>query len=108
MRARFPWRVYGWVLAGIVVLAIAPVLSAFIAGGIASANDCTLNEGSIHTCMIAGSDWGNALYTMFVMGWLGMLTLPLGAMAILALVLVLSAHQVLWRRRKPRLPHRGD
>jgi hypothetical protein len=49
------------------------------AGLIASHYGCQLDEGSVHTCVIAGKDRGSILYTLGMMGWFMIATLPIGA-----------------------------
>ena len=85
----------------IVLFAAAPLLSAFLAGGIASALGCTLNEGGVSPCLFMGTDIGETLTVMFVLGWLAFETLPLGLFA-LAIWLVVAGMVVLirWRRRR--------
>jgi di/tricarboxylate transporter len=98
-RRRFPWLVYVLLLLLIVLVALAPVISVALAGFIAEANGCDLDEGSIHPCMVNGEDVGGTLYTMFVLGWFMLATLPMGAMALLVLLLALVVH-LLWRHRR--------
>ncbi|EKF19003.1 hypothetical protein [Nitratireductor pacificus] len=62
----------------IVLLASLPIISVLIATLIAGSTDCTLNEGNIHPCVVAGVDLGGMLNTMFVLGWLMLMTIPLG------------------------------
>lgn len=71
----------------ILALALSPVLSVMTASAIASLAGCRLDEGSVHPCMVAGFDMGETLYTLFVLGWLGLVTLPLGAVALLGWIL---------------------
>ncbi|WP_284343587.1 hypothetical protein [Devosia nitrariae] len=99
-RRRFPWIVYVLVLVLILAFALSPVASVAIAGWLAEANGCDLDEGSIHVCMIGDGDWGPTLYTMFVMGWFMLATLPMGAMGLAIWLLVLVAHYLVWRRRQ--------
>ncbi len=79
-----------WVGLLLTLIAVAPLLSAFLASWIAEANGCALHEGGTNACVIGGSDWGGTLYTMFVMGWLMLLTIwlaPVGLiLAIIGLV----------------------
>ena len=96
-RRRFPTATYLVVLGLIGLVALAPLLSVFIAGGIASATGCTVDEGSSHPCVIAGTDWGETLYTMFVMGWFMFLTIPLGAIASMAWLITLIVHRARWK-----------
>lgn len=100
-RRRFPWWIYIAALLVILAVALAPVASVAIAGSIAEANNCRLDEGSIHACLVNGEDWGPTLYTMFVMGWFMLATIPLGGMALLVLALVFAVHLVVHYRRRP-------
>ncbi len=68
----------------IVVLCLSPMISLFIAGGIASHYGCTLHEGFVNPCVVAGRDIGGTLYTMGVMGWMMLFTLPIGAAVLVA------------------------
>jgi hypothetical protein len=85
----------------IVLLASAPLLSAFIAGAVADALGCSLNEGGASPCPFMGHDLGEPLVVMFVLGWLAFVTLPLGAAALAAwLAVVCIVVVVRWRRRR--------
>lgn len=66
-----------------VVFALLPIIPTLIAGQIANANGCRLDEGSPHSCIVLGNDIGDKLYSMGLMFWLGMITLPLGAIGLL-------------------------
>lgn len=99
-RRRFPWPVYLVVLAVIVVLAALPVLSVTVAGVVASANGCRLDEGAAHPCLIAGADYGDTLYTLGVLGWLMLASLPLGVIAVVVWAVVLGMH-LFARSRQP-------
>lgn len=74
----------------ILVFAFAPLISAMLAGMIANAHGCALDEGSVHPCLIGGTDYGETLSFMFVLGWFGLVTMPIGALAgiVWAVVLV--------------------
>ncbi len=94
VRRRFPWILY-W----IVLVALAPVGSVVACGVIANAHGCRVDEGSVHPCMINGKDYGQLLYTLGVMGWLMLVTLPAGALAFVLWLVVLIIHRTNWRRR---------
>ena len=53
-----------------------------LAGTIADRYGCDLDEGSVHPCVVNGNDIGETLYTMGVLGWLALGTIPLGLIAI--------------------------
>ncbi|HWU63921.1 MAG TPA: hypothetical protein VN112_18030 [Ensifer sp.] len=74
----------------IVLFALAPVLSAFLASGIADAHGCALDEGGVHPCIIGGNDYGETLSFMFVLAWFGLITIPLGALGLVVWCIVLA------------------
>lgn len=71
-------------LAVILAFALFPVASVVASSALADAAACRLDEADSHPCIIFGADWGDVLSTVFVLGWLGLVTLPLGAAALLA------------------------
>jgi hypothetical protein len=97
---RFPWILYWTVLVTILLVASAPVVSVVACGLIANAHGCHVDEGSVHPCVIDGKDYGQLLYTLGVMGWLMLVTLPAGAFAFFLWLIVLIFHRANWRRRK--------
>ena len=99
---KFPWAIYWLILAAIVLVALLPVLSVLFAAFVANANGCRLDEGSVHPCMVMGSDWGETLYTFGVMGWLMLATLPLGLFAFGGWLVALIAHRIAWRHTSRR------
>ena len=96
---RFPWVIYWIVLALIALVALAPIGSVVACGWIANAHGCKVDEGSVHPCIINGKDYGHLLYTMGVLGWLMLLTLPGGALAAGVWAVVLIVHRSAWRKR---------
>src|SRR5436190_18457363 len=94
VRRRFPWILY-W----IVLVALAPVGSVAACGLIANAHGCRVDEGSVHPCMINGKEYGQLLYTLGVMGWLMLVSLPAGSLAFVLWLIVLIIHRTNWRRR---------
>ena len=81
----------------ILIFTLAPIGSVAVAGWLATTHGCKVDEGSVHPCMINGADRGPLLYTMGVMGWLMLITLPAGGLAILAWIAILIAHRMRWR-----------
>ena len=73
---------HGLVILFILLLAISPLLATMAAGTIANRYDCDLDEGSIHPCIVNGNDIGDTLYTLGMLGWLMLGTIPLGMIAI--------------------------
>ncbi|MHA6299527.1 hypothetical protein [Devosia sp. CAU 1758] len=96
--ARFPARLYGWLLAVILFFTLAPVLSVIASIAIAEANNCTLNEATTHICMVLGMDLGGLLAFMFIMGWFALATLPLGGGALIVWLVILIIHRIAWAR----------
>jgi hypothetical protein len=58
-----------------------------------------VDEGSVHPCGINGNDYGQLLYTLGVMGWLMLVTLPAGAFTFVLWLIVLIFHRSNWRMR---------
>jgi hypothetical protein len=67
---------------------------------IANAHGCKVDEGSVHPCIINGKDYGQLLYTLGVMGWLMLVTLPGGALALIIWLIVLVLHRARWRKKQ--------
>ncbi len=85
VQKRFPWILYWIVLVLIGLVALAPLGSVVACGLIANAHGCRVDEGSVQPCLINGKDYGQLLYTLGVMGWLMLVTLPAGAFLVLSL-----------------------
>lgn len=100
MKGPFTGRKMTLALCAILLIAFAPVLSVLASIGVADAFGCTLNEAGTHPCVIGGVDTGEVLAIMFVMGWFGLATLPLGAIALLVWTVVAVVQFV---RRKPAI-----
>jgi hypothetical protein len=96
---RFPWTPYWLSLVLIILVALAPVGSIVACGIIANAHGCRVDEGSVHPCIINGKDYGQLLYTLGVMGWFILVTLPGGFFAFLVWAIVLALHRSAWRKR---------
>ncbi len=60
------------------MIGVFPVLVSLLAATIASANGCTLNEGSKHACVVLGVDIGGQLYALGLAVWFSVVTLPIG------------------------------
>ena len=96
--ARFPWWIYWLLLVLILLFALAPVISVLVAGWLAESNGCVLHEGGINPCMVGGSDMGPTLYTLFVLGWFMLATIPLGGGALIVWLVILIIHRIAWGR----------
>lgn len=77
----------------ILLAAAAPLLVALGAGSYAARHGCTLHEGFVNPCVVDGEDVGQTLYTLGMMGWFALATVPLGlgAAAILIVVWIIVA-----------------
>lgn len=88
----------------ILLLGASPIIVALIAGTIADANGCELHEGFVNPCIINGKDWGQDLYTMGMLGFFAIGTLPIGVgAAVIYLVIVLIVALVRRARRAKAL-----
>ena len=83
----------------IVSWTIFPVVCVLIVFAVAPIVGCEVNEGSPTPCLVFGVDIGKILYTLGVMGWLGVVTLPTGGLALAAYTLF----AIFW----PRISRRG-
>jgi hypothetical protein len=99
-RKKFPWIIYWILLFLIVVVALSPIGSIVVAGWIASSHGCRLDEGSAHPCVINGKDYGETLYTLGVLGWFMLVTIPAGAIAFLVWLVVLLLHRKAWGKKR--------
>ena len=95
----FPWILYWLVLALIILVALAPIGSVVACGTLANAFGCKVDEGSVHPCIVNGKDYGHLLYTLGVMGWLMLVTLPGGAFAFMIWLVVLALHRSRWKKK---------
>ncbi|MGH8669493.1 MAG: hypothetical protein ACREUH_09685 [Burkholderiales bacterium] len=67
-----------------IIAAVFPVVPAALAAWVAKANKCALHEGFINPCVMFGVDIGGLLYAMGVSMWLLFLSVPVGALGLLA------------------------
>jgi hypothetical protein len=79
-----------------------PAVLVGVAGNIAAANGCELDEGSVHPCTVNGRDMGEQLYGMGVMGWFMLVTIPTGLLALAAYGAILLAVWLVRRARRRR------
>ena len=96
---RFPWIWYLLALFVIVAFAFAPIGSVMLCAAIACAYGCKVDEGSVHPCIINGHDYGELLYSLGVMGWLMLVTIPGGLVAFVGWLIVLILHRASWRKQ---------
>jgi hypothetical protein len=81
------------------LVCLAPVASTLLAMAVAKLYGCTLHEGNVNPCIIAGGDRGSLLYNLAMWGWLMLATVPIGA----GLILVWIVTEII-RRVRGRAP----
>jgi hypothetical protein len=94
-----PTKRYVATLLLILLIGLWPLISVSIAGAVADANGCRLDEGSIHPCVVLGHDFGELLYAMEVLGWAGLVTMPIATFLFWVWVLMLVLRFVKKRKR---------
>ncbi|WP_309084228.1 hypothetical protein [Chelativorans sp.] len=90
------------ILAIIIFLAVFPVAAALGAYTIADAAGCRLNEAEVNPCIVLRADVGEWLMVFGLMGWLGIASLPLGAMGVA--IWLIAALFLYLRGRRNRSP----
>lgn len=68
----------------LMLLTTAPLISAYLASSIGAVYGCQVDESGVHPCVVHGVDVGRVLAAMFTLGWLALLTVPGGGLAIVA------------------------
>src|SRR5438046_10589764 len=94
---RFPWLWYLLALFVIGAFAFAPIGSVMLCAAIANAYGCKVDEGSVHPCIINGHDYGELLYSLGVMGWFMLVTIPSGLVAFVSWLFFLMLPVAAWR-----------
>ncbi|MEF2277035.1 hypothetical protein V3W47_01915 [Deinococcus sp. YIM 134068] len=79
-----------------------PLLGVLLASWVAGANGCRLDEAGSYPCVVAGMDVGGLLSTLFVAGWLMLVTIPLGAVVGLVGVILWLIRMARRRDAPPR------
>jgi len=101
-KRKFPWWIYWLALFLIIVFMISPIIPVTISSMIAESNGCVVHEGFVNPCVINGTDYGQMLYELGVMGWFFLATAPLGLIALVAWLVGMIVHRVLWGRARRR------
>ena len=82
--------------------AVFPLVCVLLAATVSAVCGCSINEGSPTPCLVFGTDIGKPLYILGVMGWLSIVTLPTGAVALLMyLAFLMIERSVAAKRRGP-------
>lgn len=98
-----PIAIHLFIILLILLFTFAPVLSVAYASSVATANNCDLDEGSIHPCVVNGKDIGADLYSYAMMGWLMIATIPLGLGALLVYLAGIGLYYLIrWYLRRKR------
>jgi hypothetical protein len=77
-----------------------PLICVLIAATVSAVCGCSINEGSPTPCFVFGIDIGKTLYILGVMGWLSIVTLPSGAIALLIYLAFLMIERSIARGRR--------
>ncbi|MCC6457133.1 MAG: hypothetical protein IT328_19420 [Caldilineaceae bacterium] len=94
--------IHTFVIILILLLGASPLIVALAAGTIADANGCELHEGFVNPCIINGKDWGQDLYTMGMLGFFAIGTLPIGVGAAGVYLLIVVIIALVRRVRRPK------
>ena len=60
-KRKFPAKAYVLSLVAIALFGLWPIFSVLLTSTLAETYGCVVDEGSVHPCMIGGTDWGEAL-----------------------------------------------
>ena len=85
----------------IVSWAFFPIVCLLIATVVSAACGCPIGANSPAPCVVFGLDIVKTLYTLRVMGWLSIVTLPTGAIAWLAYFAYCLIERSIVRNRRP-------
>jgi hypothetical protein len=83
---RLKWIPFAYL--AVLVFAICPFLSAWLASVIGDGMGCNINEGGTDTCVRIGIPFGVVLNSMVSGVWLFFLTIPVGAILLVILTIV--------------------
>lgn len=83
---------------GLIGLCGLPLLAVLVSTTLAAVLGCELSEAGPQACRVIGVDWGGLLSTLFTLGWMALVTLPLLALVIAVWGFVEG--MVRWRQRR--------
>jgi hypothetical protein len=86
----------------ILLLGASPFIATMIAGTIADANGCVLHEGFVNPCIINGEDRGDDLYTIGMLGFFAIGTIPLAVMVAVGYILIIVIIAIIQSARRRR------
>ena len=99
------WLPLRTILAIVTLIVWLPLLSLILSLLIGSVAGCSINENAAQRCMIAGTDFGETLYTMMTLGWLAIAGAPLMLLTLLAWIFVCARAFLRRRKASADLPH---
>ncbi len=76
------------VLAILAFVGTLPVLGVWWVDWFAEKHGCVVNAARVHPCIVDGTDWGTVLGGLLLASWLALFTLPITAIALLAMLIV--------------------
>jgi hypothetical protein len=93
-----------FIVACIVLIGVAPILSTVVAAQVANANGCTLNESGPQPCVINGVDYGETLLNMAMMVLLTLVSVPIAIGLFVIYVIVWGVILIVMVVRRRRAP----
>ena len=85
------------------LFAFSPIIPVRYADRLATlGGGCQMDEGGPHPCTVNGKEVGDTIYTLGMLGWFMLATLPLAALALGVFGLLLILEFALERRRRAR------
>jgi len=94
-------RIAYLVLGSLLLLCLLPVLVALAALALAGPLGCAADGGGFTGCALFGTDLSGAMTTAATLHWFGLVTLPLAALTLAALLLLGAVHLIRNARRRP-------
>lgn len=80
-------------------LCLLPIILALSGLAIANAVGCDISVTSTSHCLILGTDWGETLYTLTMLHWFGLVTLPVAALTVIFILLLALFDLIRYLRR---------
>lgn len=89
------------------IFCLLPLAAVAVSAVFAAVFGCELSEAGTSACVVLGLDVSGFLQTLFVTGWMGLVTLPI-LMGVLALWLLVEGIASWRRRRRMRRADRAE
>ncbi|MEE9389039.1 MAG: hypothetical protein V3U96_10545 [Paracoccaceae bacterium] len=81
-------RLAYFILWTIVLACPLPLVAGAWSSWFATKHGCTFNGSNYHPCIVNGTDWGHTLGAALISGWLLLITIPMGVIALLAIITI--------------------